>query len=115
VQRQGSYRTAVAQLRAVREEFVAIGAISAAALVTLDLMETFLLLGRPREVRDTAGNIVKLLKDAGMVTGALTAADYLKQAAAMQNVTPTLLDYIRRYLRRVELQPDLAFVPPTAL
>jgi tetratricopeptide (TPR) repeat protein len=115
VQREGHYRTAIARLRAVREEFVALGGVYDAALVTLDVMETFLLLEKPRDVQQTAGNIVKLFKDAGVVTGALTAADYLKQAAAMRNVTPSLISYIRRYFRRVDVQPDLAFVPPSTL
>lgn len=115
LQRDGRYRTAIPRLRDVLEEFVRLGAVSDAALVTLDLMETFLLLEKPRDVRRTAGNIVQLFKDAGMVTGALTAADYLRQAAAMRTVTPTLIDYIRRYFRQVDLQPDLAFVPPAAL
>ncbi len=115
VQRDGRHRSAIPRLLEVREEFADLGAVSEAALVTLDLMETFLLLGKPREVRRTAGNIVKVFKDAGMVTGALAAADYLKQAAAMSSVTTSLIEYIRRYLRRVDQQPDLVFVPPTAL
>lgn len=106
---------AVQRLRDVRDEFVSLGSVSDAALVTLDIMETYLLMEQPREVRRTAGNIVKLFKEAGMVTGALTAAGYLKQAAAMSSVTPGLIDYIRRYLRRVDVQPDLAFVPPRPL
>ena len=115
VQRDGRYRMAIPRLRDVRDEFSALGAASDAALVTLDIMETFLLLGQPREVRRTAGNVVKLLKDAGMVSGALTAADYLKQAAASKGVTLSLIEYVRRYFRRVESQPELAFVPPEAL
>lgn len=114
-QRHGRYRTAITSFHDVREEFVRLGAVSDAALVTLDVMETFLALGKPRDVQRTAGNIVKLFRDAGMVTGALTAADYLRQAAAMSAVTPSLIDYIRRYFRRVDQQPDLAFVPPAAL
>ncbi|HEX6087387.1 MAG TPA: hypothetical protein VF266_22840, partial [Thermoanaerobaculia bacterium] len=115
VQRDGRHRMAIPRLRDVLDEFSALGAASDAALVTLDIMETFLMLGKPREVRRTAGNIVKLFKDAGMVTGALTAADYLKQAAALRGVTSSLIEYVRRYLRRVEFQPDLNFVPPEAL
>lgn len=115
VQREGRYRTAIPRLREVREAFANLGAVSDAALVTLDLMETFLLLGQPREVQRTARNVVKLFKDAGMVTGALTAADYLKQAATMRSVTLGLIEYIRRYLHRVDTQPDLVFVPPAVL
>lgn len=112
VQREGRHRAALDRLRQVRDEFLAFGGVSDAALVTLDIMETFLALGKSQEVRRAAGNIVKLFKDAGMVTGALTAADYLKQAAAMDDVTPTLIEHIRRYFRRLEVEPDLAFVTP---
>lgn len=112
VQREGRHRIALSKLRDVREELLALGATTDAALVTLDIMETFLALGKPRDVRRTAGNIVKLLKDAGMVTGALTAADHLHQAAALQTITPSLIDYVRRYFRRVQIEPDLAFLPP---
>jgi tetratricopeptide (TPR) repeat protein len=115
VQREDRYRMAVPRLSAVRDEFIALGGVSDAALVTLDIMETFVLQGQPGEVRRTAGNIVQLFKEAGMVTGAVTAADYLKQAAATKSVTQSLIDYIRRYFRRVDFQPDLAFVPPAAL
>jgi tetratricopeptide (TPR) repeat protein len=112
VQQGGQHRVALERLRTVRDEFVMLGDVSDAALVTLDIMETFLAIGKPRDVRVAAGNIVKMFKDAGMVTGALTAADYLKHAAAMESVTPTLIEHIRRYFRRVELEPDLAFVTP---
>jgi tetratricopeptide (TPR) repeat protein len=113
VQREGRHRTAVERLRSVRDEFAALGGVADAALVTLDIMETFLALGQPGEVRRAAGNIVSLFKENGMVTGALTAADYLKQSAAMQSVSPGVIDYIRRYFRRLEVEPELAFVPPT--
>ena len=115
VKHEGRYRTAIPRLRDIQEQFEKLGAVSDAALVTLDIMDTFLSLEQPREVRRSAGNIVKLFKDAGMVTGALTAADYLKQAATMSSVTPSLIDYVRKYFRRVDLQPDLAFTPPGAL
>lgn len=113
VQREGRYRTAVERLRSVWDEFAALGGVADAALVTLDIMETFLALGQPGEVRRAAGNIVKLFKENGMVTGALTAADYLKQSAAIESVSPRVIDYIRRYFRRLEVEPELAFVPPT--
>lgn len=115
VQREGRYRAAIPRLRDVRDEFADSGAVYDAALVTLDIMETFLLLGKPREVRRTAGSVVKLFKEAGVVSGAITAAAYLKEAAAMSSVTSSLIDYIRKYLRRVDVQPDLVFVPPRPL
>lgn len=114
LQRSGRHRDGVLRLRAVRDEFVSLGATTDAALVALDLMETHLALGEPREVTKMARGVVALLADAGMLTGALTAAAYLKEAAALGRVTPQLLTHVRRYLRNVELQPDLAFAPPSA-
>jgi tetratricopeptide (TPR) repeat protein len=113
-QRSGDLRRAVERFEAVREEFLRVDHPTDAALVTLDIMETFLTLRKPREVQRVAGNVVKIFADAGMLTGAFAAASYLRQAAAMQDVTPDLLHYLRGYFRRVEVQPDFAFAPPAA-
>lgn len=113
VQRHGEPRRAVSRLGQIRDQFLSLGSSTDAALVTLDLMETFLLLGKPRDIQRAARNIQAIFKNAGMLTGAVTAADYLKRAAAMREVTPSLIEYLRKYLRRVELQPDFAFVPPS--
>ncbi len=113
VQKSGQHRIAVERFRGAREEFQQLGAAIDAALVTLDLMEAFLALRNPREVRRAAGNVVAILTEAGMVTGALAAANWLRHAAAMETLTPSLLDKIRRYLRRVAIEPDFAFVPPS--
>jgi len=114
VQKSGQHRIAADRLRSARDEFLNLPAATDAALVTLDLMETFLALRKPRDVRRAAGNVVAIFTEAGMLTGALSAANYLRHAAAMKTVTPSLLDYVRRYFRRVDLQPDFAFVPPAA-
>ncbi len=47
-----------------------------------------------------------------MITGALTAIAYIKEAAAARKLTPAGVDAVRTYLRRVERQPELVFVPP---
>jgi len=83
-----------------------------AALVTLDLMETYLAMRKWREVRTAAGNVIELFRQNGMLTGALTAANWLRHAARMKSVTPSSLSYLRTYFKRVDLQPDFAFVPP---
>jgi tetratricopeptide (TPR) repeat protein len=113
IQQSEHHRRAVEHFSTVREEFLQLGDATDAALVTLDLMETLLALRKPREVQRAAGNVVAMFANAGMLTGALAAANYLKQAASMRAVTPALLDYLRRYFRRVEMQPDFAFVPPS--
>lgn len=114
VQRSGQSRRAAERFETVRNDFLQMGDVTDAALVTLDLMETYLTLRKPRDVQSAAGDVVRIFANAGMFTGAYAAANHLKQAAAMQDVTPGLLEYLRRYLRRVEAQPDFAFVPPAA-
>lgn len=111
-QKSGQYYSAVQRFLAVRDELTQIGAITDAALVTLDLMGTYLSLRKHKEVRRAARNIVALFTEAGMLTGAVVAANWLKHAAVAKRVTPSILDAVGRYLRRVDLQADFAFVPP---
>jgi hypothetical protein len=47
-----------------------------------------------------------------MLTGALTAIAYIKEAAAAGTLTPATVQSVRTFLRRVERQPDLVFEPP---
>ena len=115
VQKSGQPDVAVPRLRSVRDEFAKLGARTDAALVTLDMMEAFLSLRKPREVRRAAGNVVTIFKDADMLTGAIAAANWLRQAAAMRAVTPSILDAIRRYFRRVSIIPDAVFTPPVQI
>lgn len=114
-QKSGDAERAASRLRAVRDEFTAIGVTTDAALATLDLMESYLVLRKWRDVQTAAGNVVELFREAGMLTGALTAANWLRHAARMKSVTPSILDYLRSYLKRVDVQPDFAFIPPPRL
>lgn len=113
-QKSGNYEMAISRFQAVRDEFAKMQVRTDAALVTLDLMETYVAMRKWREMREAAGNVVDLFREAGMLTGAVTAANWLRQATRMRTVTPPVLDYLRRYFKRVELQPDFAFVPPAA-
>jgi hypothetical protein len=47
-----------------------------------------------------------------MITGALTAVAYMKEAAAAGTLRAASVNAVRTYLRRVDRQPDLVFVPP---
>lgn len=110
----GKPTDAVRQLRDVVAAFEAVGWVSNAALAGIDLSEALLLLERWDEIVKVAGHAFRVLKKAGNVTGALTALAYLKEAAAKRQLTPETLKVVREYLRRVEREPDLLFVPPPA-
>jgi hypothetical protein len=46
------------------------------------------------------------------LTGALTALAYLKDAAAAGHIIASAFPQVRRFLARVERQPNLLFVRP---
>lgn len=108
----GNASDAVRWLRDVIAAFEEIGRVMNAALAGVDLAEALLALERWPEIVKVAGHAFRVLKKAGHLTGALTALAYLKEAATKRQVTPGTLQMIREYLRRVEREPDLLFVPP---
>jgi tetratricopeptide (TPR) repeat protein len=108
----GKPSEAVHRLRDVIAQFEEIGMVSDAALAGVDMSEALLVLERWAEIEKVAGHAFRVLKKAGHLTGALTALAYLKEAAAKRQLTPGALKVVREYLRRVEREPDLLFVPP---
>ncbi len=108
----GKFAEAVRRLRAVESEFESRGMVTDAALVGLYMAEAFLALGQYRPIVDLASRLFGVFMDAGMLTSALTAIAYIKDAAASETLTKSGIDAVRKFLRRVERQPDLLFVPP---
>jgi tetratricopeptide (TPR) repeat protein len=107
----GKPSEAVQRLRDVIAQFEAIGMVSDAALAGVDMSEALLALERWEEIVKVARHAFRVLKKAGHLTGALMALAYLKEAAAKRQLTPESLQVVREYLRRVEREPDLLFVP----
>jgi tetratricopeptide (TPR) repeat protein len=108
----GKSSDAVWRLRDVAAEFEKLGMVTDSALVGLDVAEGLLALGETRQIVDLAAHVFGVFKDAGMLTGALTAMAYIKEAAAAGTLTSNDVQVVREFLRRVERQPDLLFVPP---
>lgn len=108
----GKASDAARSLRDVIAAFEGIGRVANVALAGIDLSEALLVLERWDEIAKVARHAFRVLKKAGHLTGALTALAYLKEAAAKRQVTPGTLQVVREYLRRVEREPDLLFVPP---
>jgi tetratricopeptide (TPR) repeat protein len=108
----GKRSEAVRRLRDVAAELESRGMVTDMALVGLDTADALLGLGRPEQIVDLAARLFRAFKDAGMLTGALTALAYLKETAATGRLTPASLSEIRTFLRRAERQPELVFVPP---
>ncbi len=108
----GKQSEAIRRLRDVAAEFETLGMITDAALVRLDLVDALLALGQTRQIVDVASRLFRVFTDAGMLTGALTALAYLREAASAGTLTPDGVQSVRSFLRQAERQPALLFVPP---
>jgi tetratricopeptide (TPR) repeat protein len=108
----GNRIEAIRRLRAVASELERRSLLSDAALVRLDIVEALLALGEAEEIAQLCGRLFRVFKKAGMITGALTAIAYLREAASAGRLTPSGVDAVRRYLRRAETQPQLLFERP---
>jgi tetratricopeptide (TPR) repeat protein len=108
----GKHAEAVRRLRVVSGEFEKRGMVTDMALVGLDIADGLLALGHPEEIVDLANRLFVVFTDAGMLTGALTAIAYVKEAAATGKLTSAALRVVRTFLKRAERQPELVFIPP---
>jgi hypothetical protein len=110
----GDRSEAIRRLRAVAAELEKRSLLSDAALVRLDIVDALLALGQTKPIVELCARLFRVFKDAGMITGALTAIAYMREAASAGELTREGVDAVRTYLRRAETQPQLAFEPPPA-
>jgi tetratricopeptide (TPR) repeat protein len=108
----GKLSEAIRRLRDVAAEFEKRGMVTYAAYVGLDISEGLLALNRPKDIVELAQHMFSVFTDAGMLTGALSAIAYIKEAAAAKRITKQDVEAVRAFLRRAELQPSLQFVRP---
>jgi tetratricopeptide (TPR) repeat protein len=108
----GNAIDAAQRLPAIINELEATGRASGAARARLDLAEALVQLGRFDEVHAIASALVTYFRNAKMITGALTAAAYLKEAAMNRSLTVDGVRHVKKYLADVERAPDLLFLPP---
>jgi tetratricopeptide (TPR) repeat protein len=108
----GNRQDAIRRLREIAAGYERRSMITNGALVWLDIVNALLASGQNKEVMDVATRLFRVFKDAGMITGVLTAIAYMKEAAATGTLTSVGVSAVRSYLRRAERQPELAFVPP---
>jgi tetratricopeptide (TPR) repeat protein len=110
----GKLDEASRRLRAVIREFASADMVTDAALAGLDLAEGLLAVGQMRQIVALAKHLFTVFIGAGMLTGALTAIAYLREAAESERLTKADIAAVRVFLRRAERQPALLFVPPPA-
>jgi tetratricopeptide (TPR) repeat protein len=109
---RGLYKDALRRLQDVQAQFTARGMTGDAAIAGLDAMEAMVALGMLRDVARLARAVFQTFTEAGMLTSALTALAYLHDAATAGTITRYDVREIRRFVRRVDRDPHLLFVPP---
>lgn len=108
----GKYQEAILRLVNVTREFEARGMITDAALADLDRIEALLALGKTDRIVELATRLFHAFANAQMLTSALTAIAYLKEAAGVGKLTLASVETVRQFLRRARRQQDLLFEPP---
>jgi tetratricopeptide (TPR) repeat protein len=108
----GNFIDAEKRLREAVFELTSLGMASDAALAKLSLAEALHMLHRDDEVVAICSELVSYFRGARMVTGALTAVSFLKEAAAARRLTRRAIVYVREYLSELQERPALAFAPP---
>jgi tetratricopeptide (TPR) repeat protein len=107
----GKSADALTRFAAVREQFHQREMFSTEALVALDMMDALHALGNQREIMTLSAEILHTFTRAGMLTSALTAFAYLKEAARSGRVTVRSIEHVRQFVSRLEREPALLFLP----
>jgi tetratricopeptide (TPR) repeat protein len=108
----GRFEESITQLRASRTRCEELGMADESANVTLDLVESLLLTGQTREITKLCTDVTRHYRRAGKLRQALTAAAFLKEAAAAGNLNVRAVRHVRSFVQHLERQPDLLFAPP---
>jgi len=97
----GKVRDSVPILRQAWREFDSFDMTADAALVGLNLSEALLVLGEPAEVPAICREIVARFTRAGMMSRAMTALSFLREAIALGEATPSLIRHVYAFLRKL--------------
>jgi tetratricopeptide (TPR) repeat protein len=87
-----------------------------AITVQLELAEIYLMDGRLEEARSLCLDAFAYFERSGITQAAeaLEALAYLKEVAAQQRLTRETVRHVKKYIERVEREPNLLFAPPPA-
>jgi tetratricopeptide (TPR) repeat protein len=109
---QGNTNEGIQRLRSVVEELTSEGMLTDAAIAAVHLAEMLHATDRTREIPKLLAGVVQTFVAAGMLSGALSALAYLKEASTAGTMTPAMFSYVRQFIARAERQPALPFAPP---
>jgi hypothetical protein len=81
------------------------------ALAVLDLAEQLLVIGEPAEVPAICRDLVTQFTRAGMPSRAITALAFLREAVAIGQATPSLIQHVHAFLRELPAEQPRLFAP----
>jgi hypothetical protein len=108
----GRFEDSIVQLLAARKTSEELALPEEAAHITLDLIESLLLVGRTREIPALCSEVMRYFRRLGKLRQAMTAAAFLKEAAAQGSIRVATVQHVRLFVQRLERLPDLIFAPP---
>jgi tetratricopeptide (TPR) repeat protein len=109
---RGLFREALRGLNAVHAQLAKRGVVLNAAVAAMDAMDAMVALGMFRQVGDLARAVFKTFTDAGILTSALMALSFIQTTAAEKRLTREQVHAVRSFVKRLEREPNLLFVPP---
>jgi tetratricopeptide (TPR) repeat protein len=109
---KGRFEESIKLLRTAKEAAEALTLPEEGAHVTLDLVESLLLAAKTREISSLCSEVMRYFRRSGRLRQALTAAAFLKEAAAQGIIGVETVRHVRAFVERLEWQPDLLFVRP---
>jgi tetratricopeptide (TPR) repeat protein len=109
---RGQFTESLRRLNAVHAEFTKRGVVLDAALAAMDAMDAMVALRMFKQVGALARTVFKTFTDAGLLTSALTALAFIQTAAAEERLTRQQVHAVRSFVKRLEREPNLLFVPP---
>ncbi len=110
---KGQFEESIVQFRTVRKASEKLALPEEAAHITLDLIESLLLVNKTGEIASLCSEVMRYFRRSGRLRQALTAAAFLKEAAAQGSIRVETVQHVRSFVQRLDRQPDLLFVPPS--
>lgn len=109
---RGLFRESLRSLNAVHAQFAKRGVVLDAATAAMDAMDAMVALGMFKQVGDLARSVFKTFTAAGILTSALTALSFIQSAAGEERLTREQVHTIRSFMKGLEREPNLIFLPP---
>ncbi|HEX2831504.1 MAG TPA: hypothetical protein VHW00_00725 [Thermoanaerobaculia bacterium] len=109
----GATPDVVERLRQVAAGFTDRGSLSDAALVWLDIAEQQILAEEYDGIVELARHLIERFTAVGMLTSAITALQFLRDAALSRHLTAGDIGHLKSFFLRLGREPELPFTPPS--